>query len=224
MKNRLLIFALFISYFGGIAQNKMDSLSNYLEDQLYLSVHNNNLINTPVGFKTDGFSNGISFGFIKDIPLNDRRNIGLGIGLGYASNTFKNNLKMVDNNGLIEFFLLNEGYNTNKITTKSIEVPIEFRWRTSTPDKYKFWRIYSGIKISYNYKNEYNYSDSSINYKIKNPENLNTWQYGLTLSAGFSSFNLYSYYGFNSLLKDVQINNENIDSSVFKVGLIFYIL
>ncbi|MDP3352760.1 MAG: porin family protein [Flavobacteriaceae bacterium] len=223
MKIRLLILALLI-YFVGFTQNKTDSLFNYLEDQLYFSVLNNNLINTPDGFKTYGFSNGISFGFIKDIPLNNRRNIGIGIGLGYASDTFKNNLKMVENNGLFQFSLQNENYDTNKISTKAIEVPLEFRWRTSTPDKFKFWRIYSGIKVSYLYKNEYTFIDSSINYKINNPEKLNEWQYGLTLSAGYSSFNLYTYFGLNPLYNNVKINNENTSIRVLKVGLIFYIL
>jgi hypothetical protein len=223
MKIKLLIIALLICI-GGIAQNKIDSLSNYLEDQLYFSVQNNNLINAPNDFKTYGFSNGISFGFIKDIPLNNRRNIGLGIGLGYASNTFKNNLKMVENNGLFQFSLQNENYDTNKISTKAIEFPLEFRWRTSTPYKYKFWRIYPGIKVSYLYKNEYTFVDSSTNYKINNLEKLNTWQYGLTLSAGYSTFNLYTYFGLNPLYKDVKINNENTSTKVLKVGLIFYIL
>ncbi|MDH3381274.1 MAG: PorT family protein [Flavobacteriaceae bacterium] len=223
MKNRFLILAL-LFYFGGVAQNKTDSLSNYLEDQLYFSIHNNNLISTPNGFNSDGFSNGISFGFIKDIPLNVRRNKGLGIGLGYSSNTFKNNLKMIENNGLNEFSILDGDYNSNKITTKAIEIPLEFRWRTSTPDKFKFWRIYTGIKVSYHYKNEYSYVDSKVNYRINNPDKVNKWQYGLTISAGYSSFNLYTYYGLNPLYKDVNINNDSTSINVLKIGLIFYIL
>lgn len=219
-----LLFLVSLFYFVSTAQNKTDSISNYLEDQLYFSIQNNNLINTPSGFNTDGFSNGISFGFIKDIPLNNRRNIGLGIGIGYASNTFKNNLKIVDNNGVYEFSILDVNYDVNKIKTKAIEVPIEFRWRTSTPVKYKFWRIYTGIKVSYQYKTEYNFVDSSTNYKVNNIDKFNKWQYGLSLSAGYSSFNLYTYFGLNPLYKDVNINNESASIRVFKVGLIFYIL
>lgn len=223
MKIRLLFLSLFF-YFGGIAQNKSDTISNYLEDQLYFAVLNNNLINTPTGFESDGFSNTISFGFIKDIPLNERRNIGLGIGIGYASNTFKNNFKIIKSNGLYEYSILDINYNANKISTKAIEMPIEFRWRTSTADKFKYWRIYTGVKVSYHYKKEYSYADSQVNYILSNPEMLNKWQYGITLSAGYSAFNLYTYYGLNPLFKDINFNNESISINTLKIGLIFYIL
>jgi hypothetical protein len=35
----------------------------------------------------------------------------------------------------------------NKFTV--IRVPLEFRWRSSTFESYKFWRIYGGVKFSY---------------------------------------------------------------------------
>ncbi|MDP2088721.1 MAG: porin family protein [Flavobacteriaceae bacterium] len=223
MKFRFLILA-FSIYINGIAQNQTDSLSNYLEDQLYVSIYNNNLLNTPNEFKSYGFSNGISLGFIKDIPLNEQRNVGLGIGLGFAFNTLKNNLKLTENNGLIDLSILNESYDTNKITAKAVEFPIEFRWRTSTQDKFKFWRIYPGMKFSYLYKTEYSYIDSSINYNIKNPEIFNKFQYGFTLNAGYSAFNLYTYFGVKPLYKDVTGSNEKSSIKEIKLGLIFYIL
>lgn len=223
MKIWLLLFSFFV-YFGSFSQNVTDSLSNYLEDQLYFSIQNNNLLNTPSDFKTYGFSNGVSVGFIKDIPLNEQRNIGFGIGLGFANNTFKNNVKLTENAGLIDVSVLSDGFEINKISTKAFEVPIEFRWRTSTPDKFKFWRIYPGIKVSYLYKTEYTFLDSTINYKIKNPEIINKWQYGLTLGAGYSSFNLYMYAGLNKLFKDVTINSNKSSIKELKIGLIFYIL
>jgi hypothetical protein len=40
-------------------------------------------------------------------------------------------------------------YNKNKFSQLSIDVPLEFRWRTSTYASHKFWRIYGGLKLSY---------------------------------------------------------------------------
>ena len=223
MKIKRLVF-FFLVYNSSFAQNQTDSLAHYLDDQLYIAGYKINLINTPSGFKSNGFSNGISFGFIKDIPLNEQRNVGLGVGLGLAFNSFKNNLKLIENNESINALILNDEFITNKITTKAVEFPIEFRWRTSTPDKFKFWRIYSGMKFSYLYKSDYSFVDSSTNYQLKNPEILNKFQYGLTLNAGYSAFNLYAYYGLKPLYKELNINQEKLSMKEIKFGLIIYIL
>jgi hypothetical protein len=37
----------------------------------------------------------------------------------------------------------------NKFTQLLVEVPLEFSWRSSTFESYKFWRIYGGVKFSY---------------------------------------------------------------------------
>ncbi len=223
MKFNILIF-FFLIYNYGFTQIKSDSISNYLEDQLYITAYKNNFLVTPTNYKSDGFSNGISFGFIKDIPINEQRNKGFGIGLGLAFNSFKNNLKLIENNGAINVLTLNQEFTTNKITTKAIEFPFEYRWRTSTADKYKFWRIYSGVKFSYLYKTDYIFTDAASNYTIKNPEIVNKFQYGLTLNAGYNIFNLYTYYGLKPFYKEFNINSEKSNIKEIKFGLIIYIL
>ena len=64
------------------AQVNNDSIIDLkeLEDQLYLSVTYSILNNKPATISQNGFSGGFSMGFIKDIPLNEQRNIGLAIG------------------------------------------------------------------------------------------------------------------------------------------------
>lgn len=220
----IVLFFSFLVYYPCIAQNNTDSLANYLEDQLYIAGYKINLIDTPSGFSNDGSSNGISFGFIKDIPLNEQRNIALGIGLGLAFNSFKNNLKLAENNQTISTLMINDAFTTNKITTQAIEFPIEFRWRTSTAEKFKFWRIYSGVKFTYLYKSEYSFVDTSSYYFIKNPEICQKLQYGLTLNAGYSAFNLYTYYGLKPLYKEQNLNQEKSSMQEIKFGLIIYIL
>ena len=57
---------------------------NYLDDQLYISLAYNILVSTPKDMKTYSFPNTLSLGYIRDIPLNARRNIGLGAGIGLS--------------------------------------------------------------------------------------------------------------------------------------------
>ena len=44
---------------------------------------------------------------------------------------------------------------SNTFFSHNLEVPFEFRWRTSTANKYQFWRIYTGVKFLYNFSNRF---------------------------------------------------------------------
>ena len=94
-KYLLLIFLLF-SFVKPQAQVNNDSIIDlkYLEDQLYISLTYTILGNKPATISQNGFSGGFSLGFIKDIPLNERRNVGFGVGVGYAYNVYVQNLKI----------------------------------------------------------------------------------------------------------------------------------
>ena len=112
----------------------------YLEDQFYLGITYNFILNKPDGVTQGNFSNGLVGGFIKDIPLNSRRNFGIGVGLGYAYNTYYTNLFVNETESGLEYIVLDSdvSYKRNKLDTHVIEMPIELRWRTATPSEYKF--------------------------------------------------------------------------------------
>lgn len=87
------IFGFLTLFFAlGNAQNINDH-KNYLEDQIYLGLTYNVLTDLPNTVKQSGFSNSIFLGFIKDIPINERRNFGFGVGLGYSIDTYFHNIK-----------------------------------------------------------------------------------------------------------------------------------
>ena len=154
------IFTLFLACISTItihAQNKpIDSLSNdnrYREDQFYFAVTYNLLNNRPKGVSQTGLSNGFHFGFIRDFPLNQRRNMAIGLGLGASINNYNHNIFVYENDaGEIEYINLSDSdidYSKNKFSTYLLEIPLEFRWRTSTASNYNFWRIYTGFKFGY---------------------------------------------------------------------------
>ena len=199
----------------------------YKEDQFYIGVTYNLLGKQPTDLKQSGFSTGFHLGFIKDMPINKARNKAIGLGLGISANSFNQNLLVFeDDAGTINYSI--EGADTftkNKFSSHFIEVPLEFRWRTSTATSYEFWRIYGGFKFSYMLANTTKYIGDLGTFKYNDVSDFNKVQYGLTLSAGYNLWNLYVYYALNPVFSnDTQLNGENIDIHTIKVGLMFYIL
>mgnify|MGYP000106099737 CR=1 FL=1 len=217
------------------AQKEQDSVPKiedprYLEDQFYAAITYNILGNKPDGLSQSGFSSGFHLGYIRDIPLNKRRNFGLGLGLGLSADSYNNNLLITQGeNGNYDYVLLDvEGieYTKNKFTTYTVNLPIQIRWRTSTQSEFKFWRIYTGLNIEYIFASSSKYKGELGTIRNNNIKSFNDLRYGLTISAGYNTWNIYFYYGLNPLFKDFNnsLNNVNNDMNALKVGLIFYLL
>ena len=205
----------------------VDSL--YKEDQFYAGLTYNLLINKPNGVAQSGFSSGFHLGFIKDMPINKRRNLAIGIGIGYSANSFNQNMLVnKDEMGNVIYSVLNEndiGYTKNKFSTHMVEIPLEFRLRTSTPTEYKFWRIYTGFKFGYVFAHTTKFRGDLGEIKINDNKDFNDFQYGLTFSVGYNTWNLYLYYALNPIFSsDAMLDNSPIDMKVMKIGLMFYIL
>lgn len=222
-----LLFLLFTSFCftQEISEKKVDSL--YKEDQFYAGITYNLIGNKPNNLSQNGFSLGFHLGIIKDMPINKQRNIAFGVGLGYSANSFNQNLFInKDANGNFTYEIIDINSSTkNKFSIHLIELPIEFRWRTSTPTDYNFWRIYTGFKLGYLLTNTTKYKGDLGVFKDANNKDFNDLQYGLTLSAGYNTWNLYLYYALNPIFsKNVQLNGSSIDMNAVKIGLMFYVL
>ena len=236
MKNYLfylLVFATWPVCFAQEGEIEQDSLvqevdTKYREDQFYLAVTYNLLGNKPDQVSQSGFSSGFHLGFIRDFPVNKRRNIAFGVGLGLSSNSFNQNFLITkDETGNLEYLVLDKSdinYSKNKFTTYMVEVPLQLRWRTSTAESYKFWRIYTGVNIGYLLYNSSKFRGDLGTIKNSKIDSFNDFQYGLTMSAGYNTWNIYFYYGLNSIFNNATVNNQPIDMNALKVGLIFYIL
>ncbi|MGE5943640.1 MAG: porin family protein [Flavobacteriales bacterium] len=225
----VLIGAIFYSYLGAQENNIKIIDSLYKEDQFYAGVTYNLLGKKTSDLKQNGFSLGFHAGFIKDMPINKDRNIAIGIGLGYSANSFNQNLLIVkDGLGNINYSIIDENnisFSRNKFSQHLIEVPIEYRWRTSNPVDYNFWRIYTGFKIGYVFASTAKFKGDLGNFKYTNIEDFNKFQYGLTASLGYNTWNLYLYYALNPIFSsDAKINGETIDMNAIKIGLMFYVL
>jgi len=203
---------------------KIDSL--YREDQFYFGFTLNTLQNKPVGLTQDKFSSGFSLGFLRDMPINKKRTIAIAPGLGFSYNNYNQNLAITEPNQIPVYTIIdpNISYNKNKFTQFLVEVPIEFRWRTSTYESHKFWRIYGGFKMGYLIYDKSVYEDAQGKIVVTNNKDFNKFQYGAYLSSGYNSINVYAYYGLNSLFQSAKTSTESIDMNSLNIGIMFYIL
>jgi len=227
MRHRNLLILLTSLSFALHAQESEDtSLERYLEDQFYIGVTYNILLNLPDGASQSNLSYGLQAGFIRDIPLNPQGTIALGVGLGYGVNSYYSNLRAIkEDDGFRYEYLDDEDYRRNKIETHLIEVPVEFRWRTSTRESYKFWRVYGGVKFGYVVGSRSKLVTDSFKDSFYNTDTEN-FRYGLMLNLGYNTFNIHFYYGLNPLFEDgvVDPNGQDLDMAPLHLGLIFYIL
>ncbi|OXB06285.1 hypothetical protein B0A72_06755 [Flavobacterium pectinovorum] len=233
---RFLFSCLFImSFFSVFSQEetkpkiepivKIDSL--YREDQFYFSITYNLLTQIPEGLKQNKFSAGLSAGFLRDMPINKKRTVAIATGLGLSYQNYFQNLtisKMPDG-GLAYAVSDYNDISSNRYRQYLVDLPIEFRWRNSTYESYRFWRIYGGFKISYVFSNKSVLDNGEEKYVVKNNPNINKVQYGVYLAAGYNTWNVYLNYGLNPLFKDViTTSGQKIDVRTLNAGLIFYIL
>lgn len=199
----------------------------YLEDQFYLGITYNIILNKPDGVTQSNFSYGLMGGFIKDLPLNRGRNFALGLGLGYAYNNYYSNLFVNETENGLEYIVLDSdtSYKRNKLDSHVIEMPIEVRWRTSTPSDYKFWRIYAGMKLGYVVGSRSKFVSDTAKISFNNTD-IRKFRYGIMLNFGYSTVNVHAYYALSNLFNDNvnTVEGESIEFRPLRIGIIFYIL
>ncbi|MFV5687182.1 porin family protein [Flavobacterium sp. ZT3R25] len=211
-----------------IAQNnpkvKIDSL--YREDQFYFGFTYNTLTKKPEGLSQSKLSTGFSAGFLRDMPVNKKRTVAIASGIGLTYNNYNQNLAIykTDQTPVYSIIDAETTFSKNKFSQLLVDVPIEFRWRTSTYESYKFWRIYGGFKFSYLIYDRSIYTDDQGKIVVSRNKDFNKFLYGAYISSGYNTINVYAYYGLNSLFKSAKIDGKPIDMTSLNIGIIFYIL
>ena len=223
MKKLIFLFFITCSLTSVAQKDSLQLGDRYAEDQLYVMVSYNQLFNQPAMVKGSRFSYGLSTGFMKDLILNKQGSISVALGVGYNFDLLNHGLTISEENNDITFQVDNSGA-TNKLLLHNLEFPFELRWRGSDAQTYKFWRVYMGVKASYNLSNNFKFTNETNSFSYSNVSNYNTWQYGLTLSVGYDVFTAHVYYGLNPILKDTSLGTADISSKIMRIGLIFYLL
>ena len=192
---------------------------NYFEDQFYLGLSYNSIGGKVDDFKENKFSYSISYGFIKDIPVSTTGKYAFGIGLGLSHNSLNNNLKY--NNQNFEFIQNLGSSSTNRYTYTELQVPFEIRWRNSSINNYKFWRIYAGLRYSRVIQSKYIYRNDVLSAKIDDLP-IDKDQIGFTINVGFNTWNISVYQSLKPLFTDgTNVDIEGLKQ--FRLGFIFYV-
>lgn len=232
---RLISILFFVSFWGfaqpSTSKNErlvsipiVDSL--YREDQFYARVTYNTLVNTPADFSQNKFSTGLAFGFLRDFPLNKNRNIAVAAGVGYSYSIYHHNIMASEADGEVHYAIISDftDYSTNRTSLHDLEIPLELRWRSSTFQSHKFWRVYTGVKVSYNLRNRMFFNSDEAELEVINNDDIRQWRTGVYISAGYNTWNLYAYYGLTSLFDGAKLNGKDIKVNAIHLGLQFYIL
>jgi hypothetical protein len=210
-------FLLLIASFA-LAQSPADSL--YREDQIYASIGYPLLIDTPEGLTQNKLSHTFSLGFIRDMPINAARNLAFGLGLGLNYNVVYTNLQFTDDMKSTTFVSSDV---TNQWNSVEAEIPLEFRWRSSTPTNYQFWRIYAGVvgyySLSAKQRTRAALTESITFLSVQN------FRLALRLNVGNNTWNLTYTYPIDSFFDfDKSAHNKSLSQlKTAKLGLVFYI-
>ena len=217
-----LLFSLLLFVQSSFSQS--DKLEeSYREDQFYFGSSYFIQTESLEDFKQNGFSGNFQFGFIRDFPLNNSSTKAVGIGLGFERNFFTSNIQPSEIEDNIDYRIVVSRFleSKNKISFSSIVLPIEYRWRKSSIDEYKFWRIYSGLKLKKNFPL---YSNPSYGSEITIDE-IEDWTTSIYINAGYNTWNISLEYDLNPILKNKKTTDgNNLNISFFRLGLVFYLL
>lgn len=233
MKHCLFSILLLLAFICSAQNNLLDKHfkevdSLYREDQFYIGLGINILGDMPDGMRQSGLSGGFYFGYIRDMPVNKRRNLSLGVGLGLAIDTYSQNLfigETEDDNTIFEVIDDDIDYSTNRFSTQILEVPVHLRWRTSSVgDTSSFWRIYAGVNIGYMYYFRSTFEQENNKVQQTKLDELNRLRWNLHFSFGKSKINFFVNYSLNPLFDGVDVDNTPVNVTVLKAGVIFYIL
>jgi len=230
-KSILTLFTILLYSFTSVNAQKSDY---YLEDQIYITFSYNLVVNKNDSISQGGFSNGMVVGYIRDIPLNKRRNFGLGLGLNYSISHIYQNIaiKSLDDGSTDLQRMKNNEYIRNKFSVSYIEMPLEIRYRTSTVDKHEFFRAYLGVNVGYRLRAYSKTKKQLTEISYYNQPEFNWWKYGVYLNIGYSSWNFHVNYTISKVFKDniyakpVIPSNKLIpmDMNMLNFGLTFYLI
>ena len=201
-----------------LAQSPADSI--YREDQIYASIGYPLLIDTPQGITQNKLSHTFSLGFIRDMPINSSRNLALGLGFGLNYNVVYTNLQFTDDMETTTFVSSDV---INQWNSVDVEIPLEFRWRSSTPANYQFWRIYAGVvgyySLSAKQRTRAAIMESITSLSVQN------FRLAFRLNVGNNTWNLTYTHPIDSFFDfEKSTHNKSLSQlKTAKLGLVFYI-
>ena len=219
-KISLLLFLLWASFSSAQIKDSLD----YREDQVYIDLNFSLQPNSISDFKQNGFSRSVHLGVLRDYPISKMGDKAIAVGMGYGFVRLVNNINVEKSQQTYLYDIpLAQRALRNVFSYHQLQLPVELRWRTSSPSEYAFWRVYLGYRLSYQFGAQYK-PFFGRKFPLKNQ--LNELQHSVGISLGFNTWNLRFDYSLTPLLKEdiLSINNRRLALFPLQIGLIFYLL
>lgn len=219
-KISLLLFLLWASFASAQIKDSLD----YREDQVYIDLNFSLQPNNINDFKQNGFSRSVHLGVLRDYPISKIGDKAIAVGMGYGFVRLVNNINVEKSQQTYLYDIpVAQRALRNVFSYHQLQLPVELRWRTSSPSEYAFWRVYLGYRLSYQFGAQYK-PFFGRKFPLKNQ--LNELQHNVGISLGFNTWNLRFDYCLTPLLKeDIRsINNRRLALFPLQIGLIFYLL
>lgn len=218
-------FSIYLGYCQDIKTNtpitEIDSL--YREDQFYFGFSFNLMQNKPQSYQSSKISPSFTAGFLRDMPIKKNRTKSIALGLGLTYNKIAHDLIVTENQGKIEYSTTN--FDRNKMELITLDLPLELRWRTSTAESHEFFRIYSGIKLSYLVFSKSKFVSSEKTVVILGNDDLTKLRTSAYIAFGYNTWNGFISYGFSPIFKSsAKLYDETIKLNNLNIGVMFYIL
>jgi hypothetical protein len=196
----------------------------YREDQIYINFSSIRAFDIEDNLRQVGLSYSYAFGYMRDIPLNKKGTLALGVGLGYNRSriklTYDKASPFNDLNSDISFDYLFE----SKVVLNTLQIPLEIRWRNSTATKYRFWRMYAGFTFNLLLRDKVEITRNLVTENYSNTGLFRDWEVGPHMSVGYGIWNFHIYYSINNLFaKDAQRRYSGFETNYLKLGLQFFI-
>lgn len=217
---RKLLLLLFLG--SALQAAAQDEVTSFREDQIYFSIAYPYFSDVPSELIQNKLSYSFSLGFIRDMPINKKRTLAVGLGLGWESSTVFNNMQFEVLDDAVTATAIQGKYQKNVLNMQSFAVPFELRWRSATELKHAFWRIYSGM--SFHLPIQLTAKNTSLegvqkSTSLPHSSTLLRWN----IHFGFNTWNISIAHDFRPWAKSNTTNNS-FDIKFTKIGLIFYIL
>jgi hypothetical protein len=179
-------------------------LKNYKsdpKDRLILEPNYTSWRGIPKGIKPDWKCIGFSFYTLFDKPIKNS-NFSFGYGLGFYFHNFSSNADIIyqldSTNQNPTTFIAPKTipYTANKYNERSVEIPLELRFRTKTTTVFK---MMLGVKAGYVMSNFKKSDDADGRIRVYNIKNVNPWRYGVVFRIGVEQVCLTASYYFSEV-------------------------
>ncbi len=171
------------------------------KDRLILEVNYTGWLGAPKNIKADWKCIGFGFYTLFDKPIK-RSNFSFGYGLGFYFHNFSSNAdfiyKLDSTNNHVSTIIQPKTipYIANRYNERSVEIPLELRFRTKTP---RVFKMMLGVKVGYVMSNFKKSDDADGRIRVYNIKNVNPWRYGVVFRIGVEKICLTASYYFSEV-------------------------